>query len=92
MTNKQAREILHKLESRGSIENCLTMEQIYAIRVAQGALDDSANGLKMTEVFCDCDYCMNNHEGKCELESIEIDGAAECKHYSENDYGRADNG
>lgn len=45
----------------------------------------------MTEVFCDCDYCMNNHEGKCELESIEIDGAAECRHYSENDYGRADN-
>ena len=42
MTNEQARKILHELENRGSIENCLTMEQIYAIRVAQGALDDSA--------------------------------------------------
>lgn len=46
----------------------------------------------MTDVYCDCDYCMNNYNGKCELESIEIDGAAECKHYSETDYGRADNG
>jgi hypothetical protein len=32
---------------------------------------------------------MNNVNGKCDLESIEIDGAAECKHYTETDYRRA---
>lgn len=42
MTNKEARELLKQLEDRGTIENNLSMDQIYALRVAQGALDDIA--------------------------------------------------
>ena len=54
-------------------------------------MEKDISAAKYTEVCCDCDYCMNNYNGKCELEIIELDGATECKHYSEKDYGRADN-
>lgn len=51
MKNEEARRILRELENGGSIDNQLSMEQIYAIRVAQGALDDTANTTKMKELL-----------------------------------------
>lgn len=71
MTNEQARKILHELENRGSIENCLTMEQIYAIRVAQGALDDSAETKRLLSEML---KVVNN--GTCAKDCID------CKHLS----------
>lgn len=37
---RKAREILHRLENRGIIENNLSAEQITAIRIAEFALDE----------------------------------------------------
>ena len=41
-------------------------------------------GMKMTDVICSCDYCAHIlPNGICGLESIDIDGAAECASYEE---------
>ena len=37
---RKAREILHRLEDRGILENNLSTEQITAIRIAEFALDE----------------------------------------------------
>ena len=68
MTTGEARKLLKRLEDSGIIENNLSMDQIYAIRVAQGALDDVAeykrllklaveDFTKMSYRIFDCDLC-----------------------------------
>lgn len=37
---RTARNTLHLLENKGTLENNLSMEQIYAIRIAEFALDE----------------------------------------------------
>lgn len=37
---REARDILHRLEDRGTLENNLSAEQITAIRIAEFALDE----------------------------------------------------
>lgn len=31
-------------------------------------------GREMTTVYCDCHYCYNNDDGKCELDTITMTG------------------
>ena len=46
---RKARDILHRLENKGVLENNLSMEQITAIRIAEFALDELC---KSKDVFC----------------------------------------
>ena len=63
MTDAEARMILHDLEHQGA--SSLSMEQIYAIRRAQGALDDISEAKRLLKLaICelgdaqDCDSCI----------------------------------
>lgn len=49
---RNARNILHKLEDRGTLENNLSMEQIIAIRVAEYALDELCESKDVQPVKC----------------------------------------
>lgn len=70
MTNKEARELLKRLEDMGTIENNLSMDQIYALRVAQGALDDIAEYKRLlklaVEDFAKMDYHIYDCDKLCD--------------------------
>ena len=67
MTNSVARLILKQLEQTGISENNLTMEQVYAIRRAQGALDDITEFIRLLEkAIYDINFYVDCFESRCD--------------------------